>query len=162
MEFSLLEYRPEPFSPHDVLRMFQAVAWASSSAPRVDALMTRILARIGTEKGRELLPRDPAAPHALVPSDLQGWKPEGLLFTGSHGRSNALRVPALRGGCAWAVAGEKTRSCRPMLGCMVYQAMSAPGFWYRARLVAGDFHLSGAFVPGVHVAFIGRDRKSVV
>jgi penicillin amidase len=159
VEFSLLEYRPEPFSPHDVLRMFQAVAWASSSAPRVDALMTRILARIGTEKGRELLPRDPAAPHALVPSDLQGWKPEGLLFTGSHGRSNALRVPALRGGCAWAVAGEKTRSGRPMLGCMVYQAMSAPGFWYRARLVAGDFHLSGAFVPGVPVAFIGSNER---
>jgi len=44
-----------------------------------------------------------------------------------------------------------------MAGWMVYQALTAPGFWYRARLVAGDRHLSGAFVPGVPVALVGSN-----
>jgi len=159
VEFSLLEYRPEPFSPDDVLRMFQAVAWESSPAARVDATMTRILARLGSERGFELFPRDPAAPIGFVPAALKGWQPKGILFSRSHSRSDWLRVPGMRGGCAWAVSREKTRSGNPMLGCMVYQSLSAPGFWYRARLVAGDFHLSGAFVPGVPVAFIGSNQR---
>jgi len=157
VEFSLLEYRPEPFSEEDVLGIFLAPAWESSPASRVDPTMTRILGRLGKKRALELFPADTAASPGFVSADLEGWEPAGILFDPQVEIPSMMHVPGLRGGCAWAVGPGKTRSGNPMAGCMVYQALAAPGFWYRARLVAGDFNLSGAFVPGVPVALVGAN-----
>jgi penicillin amidase len=158
VEFSLLEYRPEPFSVDDVLGIFLALAKESSPAFRVDPVMVRILGRVGPKRAFALFPADPAASRKLVISDLRGWQPDGLIFRVAASSPGLARVPGFRGGCLWALGREKTRSGNSMAGCMVYQALSAPGFWYRARLVAGDFHLAGAFVPGVPVALVGSNR----
>lgn len=157
MEFSLLEYRPEPFTADDVMGIFLALAWESSPASRVDPTMTRILGRLGPDRGVTVFPTDPAAAGGVVFSDLHGWKPEGILFSTPTARADRMRVPGFRGGCAWTVNKDKTRSGQPMAAWMVYQALAAPGFWYRARLVAGDRCLSGAFVPGLPVAFVGTN-----
>jgi len=159
IEFSLLEYQPEPFTRNDVLGICVALAWESSIAQRVDPVLTRILGKLGKDRALELFPTDPAADSGLVISDLDGWEPEGLLFNRVGDRPDLLRFPGFRGGCTWAVARTKTRSGHPMLGCMVYQVLTAPGFWYRARLVADDMHLSGAFIPGVPVALAGTNRN---
>lgn len=158
IEFSLLEYRPEPFTRNDVLGICMALAWESSVAQHVDPVLTRVLGRLGKDRALALFPTDPAAAPGMVVSDLVGWEPEGLLFNRSGDRADLLRFPGFRGGCAWTVGRTRTRSGQPMLGCMVYQVLSAPGFWYRARLVAGDMHLSGAFVPGLPVALAGTNR----
>lgn len=157
VEFSLLEYRPRSFTADDVASIVTALTWESSQAVRIDPLMTRILGRLGSEKALEFFPTDDSASKALVTSDLNGWQPRGLLFNppGPVRRS----VPGLWGGCAWAVGPDRTRSGKPMTACSVYQALSAPGFWYRARLVASGFHLSGAFIPGVPVALAGSNEK---
>lgn len=157
VEFSLLEYRPRRFSADDVASILTALAWESSQAVRIDPLMTRLLARLGSERALELFPADAAASRPFVPSFLSGWMPRGLLFDSPERGSR--RVPGFSGGCAWAVGPDHTRSGKPMTACSVYQALTAPGFWYRARLVASGFHLSGAFVPGVPVALVGSNER---
>jgi len=159
VEFSLLEYKPAPFSPEDVQSILLAVASASSPAFRVDPLMIRIMERLGKERAIELLPTDPAASPGFVASDLIGWEPQGVLFPRIRGIRPSFRVPGLRGGSVWAVGGAKSRSGKPLTSSVQYQALTAPGFWYNARLVAGDFHLSGTFIPGVPAAVSGSNRK---
>ncbi len=159
VEFSLLEYRPAPFSPDDVHSILLAVAWGASPAARVDPVMTRILGRLGKDRALLLFPTDPAASPAFVASDLAGWEPQGILFSRATTGRSSPRVPGFRGGCAWAVGKDKSRSGKPITSCAVYQALSAPGFWYRARLVSEQFSLSGAFIPGVPVAMAGSNGR---
>lgn len=159
VEFSLLEYRPRLFTPDDVMSIILALAWESSVAARVDPTLTQILGRLGKDRALELFPSDPAAAEPLVVSDLVGWMPTGGLFASLNSRQRCIRFPGLRGGCAWTVGRNRTRSEKPMVACSAYQVLTAPGFWYRARLAAGDFHLSGVFIPGVPVALGGSNGR---
>ena len=159
VEFSFLEYRPEPFSPDDIVSICLALAWDSSPAVRIDPVMTRILGRLGKDRAMELWPTDPASFTGFVCSELSGWEPKGALFA-RPGAGNFLgRVPGFRGGCIWSADPAQSRNGKPTVCSSVYQAMSAPGFWYRAHLVAGDFSLSGAFVPGIPAAVVGNNRR---
>jgi penicillin amidase len=160
VEFSLLEYRPELFSPDDVTSIMLALAWESSIAGRVDPAMSLLVARLGKDRGIELLPTDPGAMSGVFANELVGWNLKGLIFSKPGTSRHTARAPAFLGGCAWVAGGSRTRSGKPIAACNVYQALSAPSFWYRARLVAGDFHLSGAFVPGVPVAIAGSSAQS--
>ncbi|MDQ7784776.1 MAG: penicillin acylase family protein, partial [Desulfomonilaceae bacterium] len=159
VEFSLLEYRPRRFTPDDVMSIILAVAWYSSPGVRIDPVMTSLLAKLGKEKALDLFPTDPAAPIPFVTSDLTGWVPRGGLFSIRGESPLPFRFPGFRGGCAWAVGPGKSKSGKPMVAVSVYQALTAPGFWYRARMSAGDFQLSGAFIPGVPVAMAGTNGK---
>lgn len=159
VEFSLLEYRPRPFSADDVMAIALALAWHSSPAARIDPIMTTILGKFGKDKALDLMPTDPAAPVPLVVSALKGWIPRGTLFRGTGADIAPLRFPGFRGGCAWAVGRDMSRSGKPILASSIYQTLTAPGFWYRARMVADDFHLSGSFVPGVPIALAGTNGR---
>lgn len=159
VEFSFLEYRPEPFSPDDIMSICLALAWDSSPAVRIDPIMIRILGRLGKDRAMALWPTDPAAFAGFVCSELSGWEPKGLLFP-RHGAGNFLgRVPGFRGGCVWSADPAQSRNGKPTVCSSVYQALSAPGFWYRAHLIAGDFCLSGAFIPGIPAAVVGNNRR---
>lgn len=157
VEFSLLDYHPRPFTPEDLMSIVLGLAWESSPAPKVDPVLIQLLGRLGKERALDLFPSDPAALPTLVVSDLTGWTPRGPLFSLSRKGLDFPVFPGWRGGCAWAVGRNNTRSGKPMTACSAYQVLSAPGFWYRARLIADDLHLSGAFIPGAPVALAGTN-----
>jgi penicillin G amidase len=160
VEFSFLEYRPEPFSPNDIGDICLAFAWDSSSAVRIDPIMTQILARLGKDRAMEVWPVDSAAFTGFVSVELVGWEPQGLLFPRSGAGLVFGRVPGFRGGCLWSVGPTRSRSGKPMTCSSVYQSLSAPGFWYKANLRAGEFYSSGAFIPGIPAALAGANRHS--
>lgn len=160
VEFSLLEYRPEPFSPDDMTSIMLGLAWESSIAHRVDPAMSLLVSRLGKDRGIELLPTDPGAMTGVFANELVGWNLKGIIFPKKGISRSPARAPAFSGGCSWVAGGGRTRSHKPMAACSVYQGLSAPSFWYRARLVAGDLHLSGAFIPGVPVAFAGSNAQA--
>jgi penicillin G amidase len=159
VEFSLLEYRPALFSAEDVKSICVALAWETSPAGRIDPLMTRIFTRLGKDRAQLLLPSDPASFHGTVSADLVGWNPTGIIFSWLLDGRGFPRVPAFTGGAVWAVGRDRSASGSPLTGCSVYQRLAAPGFWYRARLTAPDFQLSGAFIPGVPAALVGNNDQ---
>jgi len=157
VEFSLLDYRPAPFSIDDVTSILAALAWESSIGARINPVFTRLISRLGKDRALQLFPTDPGATAAFVPTDLSRWDPKGILFPRAGSGCIFDRVPGFRGGCAWTVGQARSQSGNPMVACTFYQTLAAPGFWYRARLAAGDFHLSGTFIPGVPVAVAGTN-----
>lgn len=159
VEFSLLDNRPAPFSKEDAKAIMRGLAWQSSAAVRLDPLFNHLVSRTDSAALRRLLPTDPVAPRTPVPSDLIGWEPKGLLFD-QLDRDRLKRLPlGLKGGCGFTLAPRMSRSGSALLGGAVYQELSAPGFWYRARLAAPGFHLVGAFVPGVPVVMAGANER---
>jgi penicillin amidase len=146
IEFSLLEYAPQPFTVEDGAAVLLAFALAASPAITVDPALTGILGKLGKEKAARFFPQDPAATGAIRPSPLEGWVPSGPLFTSE---SDALQFPGPRGGCCWARVSEGDPPSRASAGMVLYQRLQAPSFWYRARLVINDRILSGSYMPGV-------------
>ena len=159
VEFSLLEYSPAIFSRDDVLTILDSLAWETSIAARVDPVMTRVLGRLAKNRALQLFPTDPAVSSAEVASDLYGWEPKGALFSALGMGRTLTRVPGLNGGCGWAVSQSRSRSAKALTGCCFYQTLTAPGFWYRARLFAKNFQLSGVFIPGVPIAMAGSNPR---
>jgi penicillin amidase len=157
LEFSLLDYHPRRVTTEDLMSIILALAWESSPATKVDPVLIQLLGRLGKERGLDLFPSDPAASSPLIVSGLAGWSPQGLLFSLPSREEDFAGCPGFQGGCEWAVGPGSTRSGKPMIACSAYQVLCAPGFWYRARLVAGDMRLSGSFIPGVPVALAGTN-----
>jgi penicillin amidase len=156
VEFSLLEYRPELFSADDVFAILHGLVWESSPAPKLDAVLTKILGKLGKEKALPLFPSDPAASVPFVASELIGWEPKGPLLST---QTLKTAVPALYGGIGWVLGKQNTRSGKPIVGSAIYQGIAAPGFWYRARISTQDFNLTGVFIPGVPAAIAGTNGK---
>jgi penicillin amidase len=157
VEFSVLEYRPEPFTVEDVLDIAFALAWHSSRARKNDVLLTRILHRLGPERARRYFPPGCEIGTAHIEAGLNGRDPGPILPDAGHEQSDPPAFPGLLGGSVWAVGRAKTVNGKPLSACSVYQDFQAPGFWYRARLVAGDFKLAGAFIPGTPAAIAGSN-----
>lgn len=159
VEFSLLEYKPAPFTENDVIAITRALAWASSPSALVDPVMTRIVSKLGKKDALKLLPSDPAAGAPLIMDVFDGWRPEGYFFDRFHGNDVLAALSGLKGGSAWAVGGEKSGVGRTIICWNIQQILSAPRFWYRARLSTGDFSLAGAFIPGAPVAIAGANKN---
>lgn len=159
VEFSLLEYKPAPFTELDVIAITRALAWSGSPALKVDPAFVKIIAKLGKVEAARILPSDPASSAPLIMDVFNGWSPGGYLFERSDHDDPLFALAGLRGGTAWAVAGEKSRSGRTIICWNIQQALSAPRFWYRARLSTRDFSLAGAFIPGVPIAISGANNK---
>jgi len=69
-----------------------------------------------------------------------------LGIAGSHIGSNA-----------WAVAGSRTESGRPMLANDPHLGHSAPSKWYQASITVRGRHRAGVTIPGVPFIVIGRN-----
>lgn len=160
VEFSFLDYTPQPFSQKDVNSIVFAVAWDSSIAARLDPLLNKIAGRFGPSVINELLPLNSLAPKPIIPSELRGWEPKGLLFdqTGINIGQQGI-INGFRGGGGWVVRPDLCTAGAAMLCSVVYQDLSAPPFWYRARIFAGNLSLSGTFIPGVPVALAGANKQ---
>ena len=62
------------------------------------------------------------------------------------------------GSNAWAAAGSRSTSGRPLLANDPHLGFSAPGIWYLARLRFEDHDVIGATIPGLPVVVLGRNE----
>lgn len=60
---------------------------------------------------------------------------------------------------AWAVAGSRTDSGKPLLASDPHLSLTAPSLWYLARIVTGDGTLVGATAPGVPFLVLGHNGR---
>ncbi len=158
VEFSFFDYKPQSFSRKDVNSIICAVAWDSSVSGRLDPLLNRIAGRFGASVINDLLPLNPLAPRPTLPYELTGWEPKGVLFSQMDLLHRQGFTNGFKGGCGWGVSPDRHTAGTAVIGSVVYQNLSAPSFWYRARISAGDFRLTGAFIPGVPVALSGSNQ----
>jgi penicillin G amidase len=96
------------------------------------------------------------------------WKTD-LLKRTMLGPDNAQKVDFLfpahtifdlqPGSNAWALAGSRTASGKPMLSNDMHLAYSLPGIWYMAHLEAPGLDVSGVSLPGTPGIMVGHNRR---
>ncbi len=71
-------------------------------------------------------------------------------------RSGAEPQP---GSNAWAIAGSRTASGKPLLSNDMHLAMSIPGIWYMTQIEAPGLDVAGVALPGAPGIIVGHNQR---
>jgi penicillin G amidase len=156
IEFFLLGYRPERWTPVDSLSWSKMVAWALSGNWESELLRAELIERLGAATASE-----------LELEDLQPW-PDGMsmimqsfLALSQAEAARLLAGPTLKDGIgsnSWVISGSRTASGKPILANDMHLPLTAPAIWYENHLSAGDLDVTGVSFPGVPLVIAGHNR----
>jgi len=145
IEFALLDYSPEPFSPRDVIAILRGMWWSLNG--RLENLVVAEAAR--------LLPTEELRAAYLTPEAPE----ERIIPPGSPYPPESLPLPAptdlvagmgdATGSNNWAVAGRRTTTGRAILCSDPHQAFWLPSSWYEYAVHGPEDDAAGAGHPGV-------------
>jgi len=155
IEFGLLDYELEPWSPVDCLAVATELRYY---------LTVRFQIICAPELARRTL-----GGGALLEAFLQGEADEeSILPPGSYPRSQADGEPIGytvsdssegQGSNNWVLSGAKTASGKPLIASDPHIAFAAVSCWYEVRLRGGSFDVLGMAYPGVPAVIFGANRK---
>ncbi|MFN2165294.1 MAG: penicillin acylase family protein, partial [Anaerolineae bacterium] len=161
VEFSLLRYRPEPWTVADTLAWGKYMAWALSVNWEAELLRANLIAHLGPELAAELERTIAGQAPTIVPPGIlsQGRSPGQLALD----RAEAARTfagPGAQAGLgsnSWVVAGSRTRSGAPLLANDMHLLLNMPAIWYENHLAGGDLNLTGVTFPGIPGVVAGHN-----
>ena len=157
VEFTLLRYKPEPWTVADTLGWGKYISWVLSVNWESELLRAQLINLLGPELALELEARQLVDEHTVVPAgaDLAKVGPSAL------NRAEDARPflgPPARDGLGsnnWALTGTRTTTGAPLLANDMHLLMSLPGIWYENHLVCnesvggGSRNLTGITFPGI-------------
>ncbi|MEQ8356783.1 MAG: penicillin acylase family protein [Kiloniellaceae bacterium] len=156
LEFQILRYEPEPWTPADSLLWGRLMALRLSDNWRDELSRARLVGRFSPEQIAELWPAYPEdAPVTLEQSS-------GLIDRSVAEQLANLLPPTLQptgASNAWALDGNRSATGSPILANDPHLPLEAPGIWYLARLEAPGITLAGATAPGTPFMLLGHNER---
>lgn len=155
IEFDLLDYQPEPWSPIDCLTIEGEFRWYLTG--RFPVIVLPELAKRALGDG------------PLYRAFLQVERDdESILPPGSYAKSRCGAQPigqaandpdAGQGSNNWVVAGKRTATGKPLLASDPHIAFDAFSCWYEVHLQGGSFHVAGVSYVGMPGVLFGRNER---
>jgi len=155
IEFDLLDYRPEPWSPVDSLAIEVEFRWYLTGrfpVVVIPELTKRVLGE--GDLWNEFLLGEADA-EAIMPagsyvSETNSLEPVGQVLGGPDDGTGSNN---------WVVSGSRSASGKPMVASDPHIAIEAVSCWYEAHLQAGEFNVAGMGYVGMPVLMFGRNEK---
>lgn len=155
LEFQVLGYAPEPWTPADSLSWFRLMALQLSGNWRQEIVRARLERRLDADQVAFLYPDAAADAPATISTARTALRDVPL------DELAALLPEALRpksASNAWIVTGERAAGGKPLLANDPHLGLQAPGYWYLARIETPGRTLVGATAPGLPFHVLGRNR----
>ena len=155
IEFGLLNYQPEPWSPVDCYAI--AIELAYYLTVRFPIICGPELARRALGEGPllEAFLQGEAVEESILPP---GAYPKSQSGTDSIGRT--ISDPGEgQGSNNWVLSGNKTASGKPLIASDPHIAFAAVSCWYEVHLSGGSFDVVGMTYPGVPAVIFGANRR---
>jgi penicillin G amidase len=156
IEFALLDYKPEPWSPVDSLAIECEFRWYLTGRFPVICMPEIAKRKLGEGPLYE----------AWLLSEIDD---ESILHPGDYEASAELPFEpvgesvadpdASTGSNNWVVAGRKTATGAPLLASDPHIAFEAVSCWYEAHLCGGSFNVAGMAYAGMPAIMFGRTEK---
>jgi penicillin amidase len=153
IEFDLLDYEPEPWSPVDCLTIEGEFRWYLTG--RFPVIVMPELAKRILGDGplyQAYLSReaddDSILPPGSYPRGRSGSQPVG---------TSASHPQAAEGSNNWVLSGRKTASGKPMVASDPHIAFEAVSCWYEVHLHGGSFDVTGMAYVGMPAVMFGRN-----
>ncbi|MBI2966172.1 MAG: penicillin acylase family protein [Chloroflexi bacterium] len=153
MEFSLLGYRPRPWEPADSMSFARLMTWQLAFGWHGELVRARLRDAVGAEAASEWDFHYPVANPVTLPSGVM-----------SRDLEQAAPLPIVRGTLgtggsnAWAIAGERSETGKPILCNDLHLFVSSPSVWYENHIVAPELEVTGASLPGIPAVLVGHNR----
>lgn len=187
-EFLVLRIEPEPWTIRHSLAIEKLMSWdlspyyltqnLASAVARIGPERARFLTPAYPDWGTTILEADTAVgAEATLPRNGGAAAPEevgstaagmeALAALGSipvppavppHAAALLEAASIRRASNAWVIAGDRTRSGRPILANDMHLPLRAPGIWYLAALHGAGFHVAGMTLPGAPFVIAGHNR----
>jgi penicillin G amidase len=155
VEFKLVKFAPEPYTPLHVLAWTRVLTLQLSNGWGHELARAHFIEALGPELAAELdIRHDPRNPATL---------PQGIEFNAlsADGKLGALQGPFLKdigGSNAWALTGSRTDTGKPYLCADPHLIGLMPGIWYQIYMECPDFRVQGVSLPGMPLVMIGHNR----
>jgi penicillin amidase len=154
IEFTLLGYKPHPWTEDDVLAFSRVMYWKLSDTWYGKLVRARISLAVGKEHAGEL-EFEHAEENPLV-------LPGGIEFNllNPDKTLKGAKGPFLKrgkGSNAWAVSGGKTATGSPFLCNDMHLEVGIPSLWYEVHLTGGGFNAAGVSLPGLPLVMVGHN-----
>jgi penicillin amidase len=161
IEFTILRLRPRPWERVDVLVWGKMMALTLSENWTDEILRARIVAAVGSERAAALEPEYDAARPLIIPPGLR-YHPEigaDALRGAAATAPFAGEVGGGQGSNNWVVGGARAASGMPLLANDPHLSLQVPSIWYENHLSGGDYHVTGAGIPGSPGVIIGHNER---
>jgi len=169
IEFTLLRYRPEPWTVADSLGWAKMMSWVLSVNWETELLRAKLIARLGPELAAELEPECPDQGPTIVPPGVD-YAAIGQAALDQAEASRPFIGPAANAGLgsnSWVIAGPRTVTGAPLLANDMHLPMWIPAVWYENHLVSCgasaptdrdmDLNVAGITFPGIPGVVAGHN-----
>ncbi|MCS6927979.1 MAG: penicillin acylase family protein [Saprospiraceae bacterium] len=161
LEFKLLGYKPEPWSPLKTALIVENMAETLCGGEN-DLLATVTLETLGRKTFDHLYPEWNSRQKPIV-SDTGQWRniqrdlnhQPALSHSSSSFFPIVEKEPILLGSNNWAVAGTKTQSGAPMLCNDPHLTLSLPSIWFQLHICTPEVNCYGVSLQGIPGIIIG-------
>ncbi|MBP2257800.1 penicillin acylase family protein [Virgibacillus alimentarius] len=157
VEFTLMGMEPETWTPLDSLTIGKYMAFDLGGHWERQAFNYYALNQLGKEKAYELFPSYPEHKPAIID--------EGELEAASDrvdvekSFATAIIPHAFNGSNNWVVAGDKTKSGKPLLADDPHLGLATPSVWYQMHLEADNVNVEGVIFAGVPGIILGHNEQ---
>ncbi|MBR9974410.1 MAG: penicillin acylase family protein, partial [Bacteroidetes bacterium] len=169
MEFDVLQYTPEEWTPQNSLLIVRLMGWELALSWWVDLTLDELQRKLGEEKTRELFPSESDGMPPVLPPDLAH---EGDV-TGTSALA-ALPGETIRAGLraaqelfgsagsaigsnAWAVTRSRSARGGALIANDPHLLHMQPARFYILHLHTPDLNVAGATIPGAPGVIIGHN-----
>lgn len=155
IEFDLLEYEPEPWTPLDTVAIWCEFQWYLTGRLPVIAIPDLAKRTLRDDALYEAFMTGEAEEESIVPPGRYSPGESGpeTLGNGFGGPEEGV------GSNNWVVSGRRSASGAPMVASDPHIAFSATSFWYEIHLSGGSFNTTGAGYVGVPGIIFGRNER---
>ncbi|UCZ52988.1 penicillin acylase family protein [Bacillus shivajii] len=158
LEFRILGYEPEPWTPEDSALVVKYMGYTLSGNFRSELDHYLMVKKFG-EDAEHIIPDyhvDDRFP-TIYEETAEAKSPF------SKEELHALATfapPEFNGSNNWAISGEYTESGYPLVADDPHLGLAIPSVWYQTHLnLEGDFHSMGVTVPGVPGVVLGSNEQ---
>lgn len=167
LEFSLLNYEPEPWSTADSAAFGRLMPWPLSHVWAAKLLRAKLIEIVGFEMARELEPFYPDRSPVTLPEGIEFnrlstdkmFEEPGGLF---HNQTSKGTSP---GSNAWVISAARSATGQPLLCNDMHLPITTPSLWYYNQLIGDgaavdgdDIWVTGVSLPGVPYVMVGHNQ----
>ncbi len=161
LEFSLLRYKPESWTPVDSVAWSNVVTFGQSNNFVTELARAEVLRAVGPEMAAKLeLWPQPGHPLTIPPDANYGGANFASILEEYSKLTDLVGLTKAGGGSnSWVVDGTKSVTGLPLFANDPHLAMQLPGVFYAMHLYAPDFEVIGATIPGLPGVVLGHNRE---
>lgn len=169
VEFDVLQYTPEEWTPQNSLLIVRLMGWELALSWWVDLTLDELVRKLGEEKAREVFPSESDGMPPVLPPDLGhgagGTGTPALAgMPGGTMRDGIRAAQALFGSAgsaigsnAWAVTRGRSARGGALLANDPHLLHMQPARFYILHLHAPGLNVAGATIPGAPGVIIGHN-----